>query len=142
MNLKSQLQLILKKEEILWKTRAKQHWLKEGDCNTKFFHAIANGRKRNNAIEVIEDDNGKHIHNEDQKRTYFFHSFKRLFGQVEDDPSSVGDWSDLYRADSLSDPDSITNLFSLEEVKKATFQLGSDKAPGPDGFPLIFFQHF
>lgn len=29
-----------------------------------------------------------------------------------------------------------------EEIKGAVFQLGALKAPGPDGFPAIFFQHY
>ncbi len=32
--------------------------------------------------------------------------------------------------------------FSPEEIKAAVFQLGGDKAPGPDGFPLSFYQAF
>lgn len=32
--------------------------------------------------------------------------------------------------------------FSMEEIKKATFQLGEDKAPGPHEFNLKFFQVF
>ncbi|OAY77608.1 hypothetical protein ACMD2_22447, partial [Ananas comosus] len=71
-------------EEILWKTRAKQLWLKEGHCNTKFFHAVVNGRKRSNAIEFIEDETGRKIFNKIQKRSYFFHSFKRLYGWDEE----------------------------------------------------------
>ncbi|OAY70623.1 hypothetical protein ACMD2_27059, partial [Ananas comosus] len=83
-NLKSLLQSILQEEEILWKTRAQQCWLKEGDGNTKFFHAMANGRRRINTIESIEDDQGRLIYNEAEKRSYFFHAFKGLFGLEED----------------------------------------------------------
>ncbi|XP_020081720.1 uncharacterized protein LOC109705399 [Ananas comosus] len=54
--IKAQFQIILQEEEILWNTRSKQFWLEEGDSNTKFFHAVANGRKHTNAIEVIEDE--------------------------------------------------------------------------------------
>ncbi|XP_020110396.1 uncharacterized protein LOC109725565 [Ananas comosus] len=140
--LKSQLLLILEEEEILWKTRAKQRWLKEGDGNTKFFHAVANGRKRSNTIVAIEDDNWQQITNEELKRSYFYQSFKRVFGTQGDSPSSLGDWSGLYHSNRLLDPDSLTAPFTLDEVKTATFQLGSDKAPGPDGFPLVFFQTF
>ncbi|OAY74877.1 hypothetical protein ACMD2_27251 [Ananas comosus] len=127
-------------EEILRKTRAKQHWLKEGDNNTKFFHAVANGRKRSNEIQFIEDESGRLIRNEAQMKSCFFHSFKRLFGWAEDEPSSFGDWADLYQADALSDL--ISAPFNLDEVKKAIFQLGSDKAPGPDGFPPNLFPIF
>ncbi|OAY67941.1 hypothetical protein ACMD2_16525 [Ananas comosus] len=77
--LKSNLLLILEEEEILWNTRAKQRWLKEGDGNTKFFHAFANGRKRSNTIVAIEDDFGQQITNEELKRSYFYQSFKRIF---------------------------------------------------------------
>lgn len=38
-DLKAQLHLILKEEEILWRERAKQHWLKEGHSNTVFSHS-------------------------------------------------------------------------------------------------------
>lgn len=32
--------------------------------------------------------------------------------------------------------------FSEVEVKETVFELGDDKVPGPDGFPIVFFQKF
>lgn len=32
--------------------------------------------------------------------------------------------------------------FTLSKIKQATFSLSADKAPGPDGFPIFFFQKF
>lgn len=37
--------ILLKQEEIYWKQRSRALWVKEGDNNTKFFHAVANGRR-------------------------------------------------------------------------------------------------
>lgn len=138
----SDLQRILSEEEILWKTRSKQRWLRESDDNTKFFHAVANGRKRINAIEVIEDDYGRDISSEERKRSYFFNKFKQLFGQEAQQHTPPGNWSSLYSSNRLLNPDLLMTPFTLDEVKTATFQLGSDKAPEPDGFSLIFYQTF
>jgi len=32
--------------------------------------------------------------------------------------------------------------FTMEEVRRAVFESYSDRAPGPDGLPFLFYQHF
>jgi len=49
---------LLAKEEIWWLQRAKVHWLKFGDRNTKFFHYKVSQRKRKNAIHQISYPQG------------------------------------------------------------------------------------
>lgn len=139
--LKSQLQQVIADEEILWKSHAKQHWLQEGNGNTKFFHASANGRRRENAIFTVEDD-GRTIYGKEAKREYFFNKFKEAFAPDNTVSGLTGDWSMLFYNKTISNPERLTVPFTLEEIKKATFQLGGDKAPGPDGFNLRFFQRF
>lgn len=70
-DLKSKLSTVLKDEESLRRTRAKQHWLREGDGNTKFFHTIANGRRRANGISMIEED-GQVLRTDEDKKHCFF----------------------------------------------------------------------
>lgn len=47
---RAQLFKILDHKESYWKQRAKQFWLREGDCNNKYFHVAASTRKRRNLI--------------------------------------------------------------------------------------------
>ena len=42
-----------KKEEMDWRQRSRQLWLKEGDANIRFFHLATNGRRRGNQISRI-----------------------------------------------------------------------------------------
>lgn len=141
--LKDKLRKVLNDEADLWRIRAKQHWLQEGDGNTKFFHSIANERKRTNGIGTIKDNGGVY-QSDDEKRNYFYRKFKELFTSDATTPTSFGDWSGLFTTNRVSKPNiaRLTEPFSTAEIKEAIFQLGSDKAPGPDAFPLRFYQLF
>ena len=56
--LRMEIQQLKTKEEMMWKQRSKNAWLKEGDSNTKYFHCRANQRNRLNHILGLEDENG------------------------------------------------------------------------------------
>jgi oligoendopeptidase F len=50
---KDELHTLLEEEDLKWRQRAKENWLKLGDRNTKFFHACANQRSRSNMISQV-----------------------------------------------------------------------------------------
>lgn len=46
---------LLVKGEIFWKHRAKEHWYKDGDLNTRFYHATTTSRQKANTITLLAD---------------------------------------------------------------------------------------
>ncbi|KAK2361519.1 hypothetical protein QL285_086656 [Trifolium repens] len=73
------LSKVLRQEEEYWKQRSKTHWLRDGDANTKFFHAMASARRErnnvtklcNNACEIISDQSDMCILQKIILRIYF-----------------------------------------------------------------------
>jgi hypothetical protein len=53
-----ELMTILEEEELYWYKRENETWLYDGDNNTKYFHRIANGRRRKNTIFSLENEEG------------------------------------------------------------------------------------
>lgn len=49
-NCKHELGMLLEQQEIYWKQRSKQFWLKAGDANTKYFHNFASSRRKKNSF--------------------------------------------------------------------------------------------
>jgi hypothetical protein len=45
-------------EFMKWKQRTKEHWLKHGDRNSKYFHACVNHRRRSNRISSVNAEDG------------------------------------------------------------------------------------
>jgi hypothetical protein len=60
-SLQRKMTQLLVQEDVYWRQRAKSHWYKEGDLNTKFFHASATARKKVNKILSLEDDAGVRV---------------------------------------------------------------------------------
>ena len=60
-HLQAELNEWLLRNEILWKQKSREVWLKEGDKNSKFFHLSAIIRKRRNSIHALKNDSGEWI---------------------------------------------------------------------------------
>jgi hypothetical protein len=137
------LSCILREEEIRLFQRAKVKHLLEGDDNTKHFQLVANGKHRKQKIYSLEDDSGTSIVDEEELKRHITSYYKGLFGKpeftsIELEESITNDITQV----SDEENEILTTPFSMEEVRKAVFQMEHNKAPGPDGFPVEFFQVF
>nr|CAD1819928.1 unnamed protein product [Ananas comosus var. bracteatus] len=126
-------------EEMKWKQRSRVHWLKVGDTNTKFFHLKATCRRNVNFISRIS--NGVTVLSSPVTiADHLFSFFSSQLGTERGSTASIN-FLDLY---SDSDPDlsSLQEEFTVAEVKRAVFASSPEKAPGPDGLPMLFYQRF
>ncbi|PNX92542.1 ribonuclease H [Trifolium pratense] len=79
--------ILVIQEEGYWKQRAKMHWLKEGDLNTRFFHMSATVRSKKKKLSKLIDDGGTEVHTQDGlcgvAKKYFDSLFKARDGDHE-----------------------------------------------------------
>ena len=123
-------------EEVLWRQKSREIWLKEGDKNTGFFHRMANSHRRWNSISSIRI-NGKNLIKEAEVKEGLVRAFQSLL-------SAPINWRlpfpDLYV--NLIGEDhcaKLEEMFTEEEILAAVSGLNDDKAPGLYGFPLAFW---
>ncbi|MCH97325.1 endonuclease/exonuclease/phosphatase family protein [Trifolium medium] len=78
---REKLSKVLKQEEEYWKQRSKIHWLRDGDSNTKFFHAMASARRRRNHITKLSNNDGDLVHDQSGMCNIAKEYFDNLFQQ-------------------------------------------------------------
>jgi hypothetical protein len=68
--------------------------------------------------------------------------YKDLIGPVTDSGIRLSDdvWAEEEKLNAL-DCVELDKRFSLEEIKDVIDHMEKNKAPGPDGFPIEFYQH-
>jgi hypothetical protein len=140
--LKQRLAHLLREEEIKWYQRAKTTKLLQGDCNTKYFQLVTNGKHRKTRIFLLEQEDCIVEGDENLKR-FITSYYKGLFGAPEPNNFSMIE-STIDDIPQVSDLENeiLTSPFTMDEVKKAIFEMEHNKAPGPDGFPAEFYQVF
>ncbi|CAN0912755.1 Transposon TX1 uncharacterized 149 kDa protein [Linum grandiflorum] len=131
---------LLQQEETYWKQRAKQYWLQFGDLNKKFFHGVANGRRRRKIMKGLQAPDGTWKDNMDDMAAIARNYFEDLFQEGASEWQTVVDCVEQR----VSSTDNIKLLapFTDEEIKRAMFSIKADKPPGPDGFNPGFYQKF
>ncbi|KAJ9675647.1 hypothetical protein PVL29_024530 [Vitis rotundifolia] len=124
-------------EEITWRQKSREVWLKEGDRNTDFFHKMTNAHRRRNNVDKIKI-NGAWLTEENGIREGIANAFRLLL-------SNPGDWcpsvSELqFETLESLDASALEIPFTEDEVFNALLGCNGDKAPGPDGFSMAFWQ--
>jgi hypothetical protein len=124
-------------EEISWRQKSKALWLREGDKNTKFFHRLANSNRRYNSISTLSI-NGELSTDPDAISDHITLFYNRLFTE-EESQRPLLDGLDFSM---ISDEDAawLERSFDDDEVVGVVMGFNGDKAPGPDGFTMGFFQ--
>ena len=138
--LKIQLSHRLDQEAAYWRQRSKFYWLKDGDSNTRFFHATASGRKKKNEIAGLTTDKGEWVQTDEDIQRVVTDYFHDLYSNSHCKYDEVLDCVDV-RIKSEENT-ALLIPFSKEEFKEAIMQMHPDKSPGPDGFNLAFYQRF
>ncbi|CAN6698380.1 unnamed protein product [Malus baccata var. baccata] len=127
------------KEEAYWKVKSRNQWLREGDKNTKFFHAQTIKRRRFNSIRGIEDARGIWQESVEGIGNTAIEYFTDLFQSCKPD---LVEEVQCCMEGRLSQEDNrdLTAMVSECEIMEAVYQIPPTRAPGPDGFFGCFYQ--
>ncbi|KAJ1691520.1 hypothetical protein LUZ63_015675 [Rhynchospora breviuscula] len=119
-----------------WHQRARVKWLRYGDQNTRFFHAMASAKMRNKFVSSLQVQ-GRTVSDPHEILSIFHRFYSSLLGteacSIDYNPSV------LYRDDSLL-LSSLGLPFTELEIQRAVMGLSDNKACGPDGIPNEFFK--
>ena len=123
-------------EETSWRQKSRETWLKEGDRNMGFFHRMANAHRRRNYLKSISINDRK-LDTEAEIKEGLVNAYQNLL-------SDPGGWRPPLPDLALNEigheeAAKLEEMFSEEEIWAAVSGLNSEKAPGPDGFPIAFW---
>ena len=137
MELFSQLGLVDKKLDSIYRQKARVNWSKYGDTNSKFFHSAIRWRRLKNEVKGVEIDSQwceePEVVRREAKRV-----FENRFKATKDYGVTLG--SVEFKSLSMEVSRKMVSNFTEEEVKDVVWQCGGSKSPGPDGFNFNFIR--
>jgi hypothetical protein len=138
--LRSKLLTIKFAEKQFFSQKIKCNFLKHSDKGSKFFHALLGQNHRRNFIPAIMCSHGSLSTSLHEVGNEFVSFYQRLLGSSR--TTLPLDSAVIHSGPCL--PSSSHGLLlapvSQEDIRKAVFSIGNDKAPGPDGYSSFFFK--
>ncbi|GJY13404.1 hypothetical protein Tco_0382713 [Tanacetum coccineum] len=117
--------------------KAKIRWVIEGDENSKFFHRIINKIRSRLAIRGVLVK-GDWIIKPSKVKNEFLKHFTNRF--AEPATQSLTFESPFPKRLSSYQNKELERLVSYDEIKRAVWDCGTNKSPGPDGFTFEFYR--
>ena len=125
--------------ESLLRQKSRSRWLKEGDCNTRYFHIRMNANTKRNCIKgllikgiLIDEPNMV----KEEIRTLFSKRF-----QEADSHRPKIDGINFKTIDQQQNA-MLVAPFQEIEIQNAVWEYGNDNSPGPDGINFRFIKQF
>nr|GEV88236.1 RNA-directed DNA polymerase, eukaryota [Tanacetum cinerariifolium] len=119
--------------------KAKVNWAIEGDENSKFFHGVINKRRSQLAIRGVFV-NGDWYTDPSMVKEAFLDHFTARFKQPSCGRLKLNmSFPNRLSFDQVGDLD---KNISIDEIRKAVWDCGESKSPGPDGFTFEFFRRY
>lgn len=140
-NIKKELMLAYKEEELLWRQKNREKWLRHGDRNSKFFHLSVKANRSRNLLVKLKDKNGQDQWSDAAKAEVAIEYFSELF--TSSNPPSYKPVLQSMRPKVTPMMNRcLTSPITKEEVREAIFSICPESAPGLDGMTGLFFQKF
>eukprot|EP00253_Pinus_taeda_P009398 PITA_09398 len=138
----TQLEERRKQEEILWRQKYRVQWLREGEKNTKFFHKAMVQHRQRNRIFSIKNQEGQQVVQHEEIETVLVNHFKAIMTETHMDRTEAiakigGEIPNLITRDQNL---ALMRKITRKELEDIVRNMKRNKAPGPDGFTVEFFQ--
>lgn len=138
-NVIAQIEALWRQEEMYWSMRSRIKWMRWGDQNTKFFHAMTVQRRVRNRISMLRTDDNTWSREPSTIKQHIRDFYQSLYTAVgEGNYQPILDQCITLVNDEMNE--SLIKPISEEEVRDTVFQLGPTKAPGPNGLNGLFYQ--
>ncbi|GJY81765.1 RNA-directed DNA polymerase, eukaryota, reverse transcriptase zinc-binding domain protein [Tanacetum coccineum] len=119
--------------------QAKVDWISKGDRNNKYFHKLLKSRRQASKILSICDEDGKRYEGK-QMEDQFVNHFKQFLGARNNHNNTWNNNGVLGNKLSALEAEDMVRDITDKEVKMAMFDIGDNKAPGPDGYTSTFYK--
>ena len=140
-SLRREINNLLDDEELYWGQRSKAHWLREGDKNTKFFHAQASEKRKQNTISGLWNNNGVWCDEKESLVQVATSYFEAIY--TTSNPSNIEESIAAIPIRVTVEMNiKLTKDFTGEEVVAALKQIHPIKASGPDDLSAVFYQKY
>ena len=119
--------------------KARSKWIKEGDCNSRYFHLLINSRRRSNCLNDVKVDGvWKDEPTEVKEEVRRF--FSKRFQEGDFDRPTLDRIP--FNTKDIQQNVILVERFQEEEIRRAVWSCGSDKSPGPNGLNFKFIKQF
>uniref|UniRef100_A0A2N9FSF1 Uncharacterized protein n=1 Tax=Fagus sylvatica TaxID=28930 RepID=A0A2N9FSF1_FAGSY len=130
----------LSRNELTWRQKSRETWLKDGDRNSKFFHISTVVRRRRNSIDAIRGDDSEWIVKVLEIREFVVGKFQEMFTAEE---IASNELEDIIAPSITVEENSLLCQVSTPiEIKNVLFGMQSMKSLDSNGLPPLFYKKY